>query len=130
MCIRHRHLSPKASAAISRRLLQDVLRERFAITKRDLSKAIEDFIALSDIPSHLANAVDAIRNVGNLAAHPLKDRSTGMVLDVEPGEAEWLLDVLESLFDFAFVQPERLRQQSEALNAKLAALGKPPMKSL
>jgi hypothetical protein len=46
----------------------------------------------------LASAVDAVRNVGNFAAHPIKSKSTGDVLDVEPGEAEWLLDALERLF--------------------------------
>jgi hypothetical protein len=39
---------------------------------------------------------------------------------VEPGEAEWTLDVLEILFDFYFVQPARLKAKRDALNKKLA----------
>ena len=50
------------------------------------------------------------------------------VVEVEPGEAEWNLDVLEGLFDFCFVQPTLMKKKREALNNKLAKAGKPPMK--
>lgn len=122
------NLSPKASAAISRRLLQDILREHFKVKPSDLSKEIDAFLALGGIPSYLAEDVDAIRNVGNFAAHPMKDTSTGQIIDVEPGEAEWLLDVLESLFDFAYIQPALRQQRKSNLNNKLGSVGKPPMK--
>ncbi len=110
------------------RHLQHVLREDFSITAGSLAAEIEAFIHLPGIPSHLTEAVDAVRNIGNFAAHPLKDQHTGEVVDVEPGEAEWLLEVLESLFNFKFVQPKRLEERRNQLNQKLAALGKPPMK--
>ncbi len=121
-------LSPKASAALSRRLLQDIIRQDFKITHPNLAQEIEAFINLKDVPSYLAQAVDAVRNIGNFAAHPLKDTNTGEVVEVEMGEAEWLLDVLEALFDFAFVQPKRLAERKRNLNEKLKAVGKPPMK--
>ena len=47
---------------------------------------------------------------------------------VEPGEAEWNLDVLEALFDFYYVQPAKHKKKKAALNKKLADAGKPPMK--
>jgi hypothetical protein len=47
---------------------------------------------------------------------------------VEPGEAEWNLDVIESLFDFYFTQPALLKKKRDALNTKLKAAGKPEMK--
>lgn len=121
-------ISPKASAALSRRILQDVLREQFSIRGGSLATEIDDFLKLKDVPTYLAEAIDAVRHVGNFAAHPLKDQETGDIIDVEPGEAEWLLEVLDSLFDFAFVQPKRLAAKRDALNSKLAALGKPPMR--
>ena len=52
------------------------------------------------LPSHLTGSLDAVRNIGNVAAHPTKSEASGEIIDVEPGEAEWNLDVLESLFDF------------------------------
>ena len=70
-----------------------------------------------------------MRNVGNFAAHLLKDTNTGEIVEVEPGEAEWLLDVLEGLFDFYFVQPATATPKRDALNVKLKAAGKPEMKS-
>lgn len=120
--------SPKASAAISRRCLQNLLREKANVNPSDLSKEIDEVVASKTLPTHLAEAIDAIRNVGNFAAHPLKSQNTGAIMEVEPGEAEWLLDVLEGLFDFYFVQPAILAKKRQALNQKLQEAGKPPMK--
>jgi hypothetical protein len=120
--------SPKASAALSRRLLQHIIREKAGIKEKDLAKEIEKLIDFGKIPSHLSAAVDGVRNIGNFAAHPIKSTNTGEVVDVEPGEAEWLLDTLEGFFDFYFVQPAILQKKRDELNAKLAEAGKPPMK--
>ena len=119
--------SPKASAALSRRCLQHLLREKARVKRGDLSKEIDE--AMPNLPSHLAEAIDAVRNVGNFAAHPNKSTSTGEVVNVEPGEAEWLLDTLEGLFDYYFAQPAILQAKRDALNAKLADTGKPELKS-
>lgn len=122
-------ISPKASAALSRRILQAVIREKFNILHKTLDKEIDEFIKLKDVPSSLAESVDAIRVVGNFAAHPLKTTNTGEIVEVEPGEAEWLLDVLEQLFDFAFVRPSKLKEQRDKLNEKLQSAGKPRLKT-
>ncbi|QTP33672.1 hypothetical protein B7759_02274 [Burkholderia glumae] len=119
--------SAKASAALSRRCLQMVLREN-GFTQKDLAPAIDAALASNSLPTAIADNLDAIRNIGNFAAHPMKDTSTGQILPVEPHEAEWNLDVLEELFDFFYVQPEKAKQRRAALDAKLAAAGKPPMK--
>jgi hypothetical protein len=121
-------VSPKASAAVSRRILQDVLENHYAIKKASLEKEIDEFIARPDIPPFLSQQVDAVRKIGNFAAHPLKSTRTSEVLEVEEGEAEWLIATLETLFDVAFIQPERLKRLKTQLNAKLNEAGKPPMK--
>ena len=120
--------SAKASAALSRRVLQHLLRDKAGVKKSDLSNEIDQVLKSKTLPSDLADAVDAIRNLGNFAAHPLKSTNTGQILDVEPGEAEWLLDVLEALFDFYFLRPAQLAKKRAALDKKLANAGKPPMK--
>lgn len=120
--------SPKASAALSRRCLQHVLREKAGVKHSDLAKEIQEVLDSGHLPSHLAESLDAIRNTGNFAAHPVKSKSTGEVVPVEPGEAEWNLEVLEALFDFYFVQPALLKKKRDALNKKLSDAGKPPMK--
>jgi hypothetical protein len=58
----------------------------------------------------------------------MKSKNSGEVLPVEPGEAEWNLDVLDALFDFLFVQPDKIAQRKAAPNQKLQAAGKPPLK--
>ena len=119
--------SPKASAALSRRCLQNLLRDKGGVKPSDLSKEIDKVIASGALPSHLVKGLDAVRNIGNFAAHPMKSTNTGEVVEVEPGEAEWSLDVLEGLFDFYFVQPAILQRKRDALNQKLADAGKPQM---
>lgn len=120
--------SPKASAAMSRRCLQNLLRETANVKHGNLNDEIQEVISKGGLPSHLSGDIDAVRLIGNFAAHPMKSNSTGEVLDVEPHEADWNLDVLEALFDFYFVQPAILAKKRAALNAKLAEAGKPPMK--
>lgn len=118
--------SAKASAALSRRCLQNLLRTAAGVTPQDLSKEIDE--VLPKLPSDLAGAIDAIRHIGNFAAHPTKSTNTGEIVPVEPHEAEWQLEVLEQLFDFYFVRPVQLQAKRDALNRKLAEAGKPPLK--
>jgi hypothetical protein len=118
---------PKASAALSRRLLQRVFHEHFKIKKRDLLTEIKTYLSTHKPPSYVAEQLDAVRTVGNFAAHPTKNKNTGQIVDVEPGEAAWLVELLDLLFDYWFVQPERQKQKKAALNSKLSAAGKPPM---
>ena len=120
--------SPKASAALSRRCLQHLLRDEFNVKPGTLADEIQQVIDGGKLPTYLIEAIDGVRNIGNFAAHPLKSQSTGEIIDVEPGEAEWNLDVLEGLFDFFFVQTEKLKLRRDALNKKLVDAGIKPMK--
>jgi hypothetical protein len=120
--------SPKASAALSRRCLQNLLREKAKTTKKDLFDQIQEVIDSKKLPSYLSEDLDAVRNIGNFGAHPIKSKKTGEIIEVEPGEAEWNLNILEQLFDFYFVQPEISRKKRESLNKKLKDAGKPQMK--
>lgn len=121
-------LSPKASAALSRRCLQSVLRDKAKTATKDLFDQIEEVVASGKVPSHIVDELHAVRNIGNFAAHPAKSKTSGVIFDVEPGEAEWNLDVLESLFDFYFVQPALSAKRKTELNKKLQEAGKPPVK--
>lgn len=120
--------SPKASAALSRRCLQHVLRSAAGVTAGNLAAEIQQVLDSGKLPSHLAESIDAVRNIGNFSAHPQKSTTSGAIVDVEPEEAEWNLDVLEALFDFYFVQPALIKAKRDALNKKLGEAGKPPMK--
>jgi hypothetical protein len=115
--------SPKASAALSRRNLQAILRDKANAKKKDLVDQIDE--VSPGLPSYIADSLHAVRNIGNFAAHPMKSKNTGDIVDVEAGEAEWNLDVLEMLFDFYFVQPEIAAKRKAELNKKLSEAGKP-----
>jgi hypothetical protein len=119
-------LSAKASAALSRRCLQAVLREAGKTRAKNLNDQIDE--VLPNLPSNIASNLDAIRVVGNFAAHPIKSQHTGAIIEVEIGEADWNLDVLDALFDFYYVRPELERKKREELNKKLQEAGKPPLK--
>ncbi len=120
--------SAKASAALSRRCLQIILREHAKVKPSDLSSEIDEVLASKQLPSYIASDVDAIRQYGNFAAHPIKSTNSLEIIDVEPGEAEWSLDVLVQLFDHYFVGPAEAQKKRDALNAKLAEAKKPPLK--
>jgi len=120
--------SPKASAALSRRCLQNLLREKAKTTRKDLADQIQEVLDKNLFPSHLSEGLDAVRNIGNFAVHTIKSKTTGEIVDVEAGEAEWDLDILEGLFDFYFVQPALLKKKKDQLNQKLGDVGKPAMK--
>lgn len=120
--------SAKASAALSRRTLQHILREKAGVKHSDLSKEIQEVLDSNRLPSDIAENLDAVRNIGNFAAHPMKTTRTGEIVDVEPNEAEWNLEVLEQLIDFYYVRPAVAKKKRDELNTKLESLGKPPIK--
>lgn len=125
------NISPKASAALSRRCLQAMLSSH-GYNDKNLVKQVESAIAETDasksLPSALRENIDAIRNFGNFSAHPITDQTTLQVVEVEEGEAEWCLQILLDLFDHYYVAPAKAAAKRAALGAKLAAAGKPPMK--
>lgn len=120
--------SPRAAGALLRRALQQLIRDTIGIKKRDLNSEIDELLQSGQLPGYIADIVDSVRAVGNFAAHPVKSTNTGDVIDVEPGEVELCFDVLESLFDFYFVQPAHVAAKKAAINQKLQEANKPPLK--
>jgi hypothetical protein len=124
-------ISPKASAALARRCLQNILRAH-GYKDKDLSREIDQLLNEKDpskgIPSTLRTTIDGIRNFGNFSAHPITDVTSLQIIDVEPHEAEWCLEILEEMFDHFYVKPEQAKAKKAALDAKLKAAGKPVSK--
>ena len=75
------------------------------------------------LPPYLAKEIDAVRVVGNNAAHPTKNDITGEIVDVTPGEAEATIDAVESLLEFCFAAPARQAERAAALDEKLTQAG-------
>ena len=74
--------SNKASAALSRRCLQNLLSKKAKTSSRNLAKQIQEVIDSGNLPSHLVEAIDGVRAIGNFAAHPIKSTNTGEIIEV------------------------------------------------
>lgn len=109
--------SPQASAALTRRCLQHLLHDYGNAKERDLANQIDE--VAPTLPGSLSDQLHAVRNIGNFAAHPQKSTNSAEIIEVEPQEAEWSLDVLEELFDHYFVKPALLQKRKEDLNKRL-----------
>ena len=103
--------SPKTNAALGRRLLQQLLEDKGNVKKGShLIDEIQYVINSHQLPQYLVDPIDDIRKIGNLGAHPMKRTSTGQIIDVEPGEAEHNLHVLEYRSAFISFSLRRLKQ--------------------
>ena len=124
-------ISSKASAALSRRILQSILNDQ-GYANRDLAKQVDSVLSERDpekvLPLYIRNRVDAIRNFGNFSAHEQKDKVTSEIIDVEPQEAEWCLEIVSDLFEHYYVRPTANAKKLADLNQKLQQAGKPPAK--
>jgi hypothetical protein len=103
------------------------LREKGGVKPSSLDDEIQEIIDSNKLPTELANNLDYVRIIGNFAAHPIKSKNSGVIFDVEVGEAEYNLDIIEELFDFYFVRPARIKKKKEELNVKLREAGKPEL---
>jgi len=56
--------------------------------------------------------------------------SEDRVIDVTPEEAEWTLRVVMGLFDYLIVGPAKDREMRAAIDEKLKAAGRKPIKPL
>jgi hypothetical protein len=114
--------SPRASAALSRRCLQHLLREKVHAPPSNLYHEIEWALANAGLPGHVTDSLHDLREIGNMAGHPNKSTATGEYMEVEPGEAEWTLDTLDALFAHYFIEPARTAARKAALAAKTGQL--------
>lgn len=90
-----RDLSPKASATLSRRCLQGMIRDYWNVqNKKSLYEEIDAI--KNQIKPSVFDAIDGMRNIGNIGAHMQKD--INLIIDVEPQEAQLLITLIENLF--------------------------------
>lgn len=124
-------VSAKAAAAIARRCLQGILWEQ-GYTQRNLVEQIEALLAEDGpraLPTAVGENVDAVRSFGNFSAHRINDRTTLQIIEVDPEEAEWCLEIIEELLDHYYERPAALAARRERINEKLRQAGKPELKA-
>ncbi len=111
-----RDLSPKASATLSRRCLQGMIRDFWDIRK---GRLVDEIQALLDkVDSTTWAAIDSDRKLGNIGAHFESDINT--IVDIEPNEAELLIGLIENLLQDWYIT----RHEKEArMNSLIKAAG-------
>lgn len=98
--------SPKASATLSRRCLQGMIRDYWGIVKNRLNDEVS---ALKDkVQPDLWQAIDSLRQIGNIGAHMEKD--VGLIVDIDPGEAEKLIRLIELLMKEWYINREERKK--------------------
>lgn len=112
-----RDLSPKASATLSRRCLQGMIRDFWGIADDNLYKEVT---ALKDkVEPKTWRAIDAVRSVGNIGAHMEKD--INVIVDVDSNEAAMLIGLIEMLIEDWYVN-EHERDQNLSGIINMAAI--------
>jgi hypothetical protein len=111
-----RDLSPKASATITRRCIQGIIRDFCRITKKRLIDEIKELRRLVDaseapagVQADTVDAIDHVRQIGNIGAHMEAD--VNVIIDVDPDEAQVLIELAELLFDEWYVAREERTQR-------------------
>ena len=109
--------SPKASATLSRRCLQGMIRDFWGIIEKTLSLEIKGLQGRIDKATW--EAIDAIRSVGNIGAHMEND--INLIVDVEPAEAAQLIGLIEFLLKDWYVGRHEREEHKKNVIALAAA---------
>jgi len=119
-------LSPKASATLARRCLQQILRNFFNVSEKTLYAEIQK--VKPSLPTAIWESLDSLREIGNIGAHPEPD--INVIVDVEPDEAATIIRVIEIVIEETYVARDRqkryLAEVKKLADAKKAAKALPP----
>ncbi|MFA4826886.1 MAG: DUF4145 domain-containing protein [Candidatus Shapirobacteria bacterium] len=106
--------SPKASATLSRRALQGMIRDFWGIKKPQDYKGLwtlkNEIVAIKNsVDSDVWAAIDAVRDIGNIGAHMELD--VNVIIDVEPEEATKLIGLIELLIEEWYINRYERKQR-------------------
>jgi hypothetical protein len=121
-----RDLSPKASATMARRCLQGMIRDFCKISRprlvdeiKTLRNDIDAGKAPAGVQADTMDAIDHVRSIGNIGAHMEAD--INVIVDVDPDEAQKLIELLELLFDEWYVARNTRQERLKAIGLVAAA---------
>jgi len=113
-----RDLSPKASATITRRCIQGIIRDFCEITTRrgrlideidELRRQVNAGKAPPGVQPDTVAAIDHVRQIRNIGAHMEAD--INVIVEVDPKEAQLLIELTEILFEEWYVAREQRKQR-------------------
>lgn len=95
------NLSPKASATLSRRCLQGIIRDYWEITNK--KNLYDEIGAIKDkVDPQVKKVLDSVRQIGNIGAH--MERDINLIVDIDPNEAERLIKLNEYLIEQWYIK--------------------------
>lgn len=108
--------SPKASATLSRRCLQGIIRDFWGVKPGRLVDEIDQIKEKTDPITW--GAIDAVRKLGNIGAH--MERDINLIVDVDPNEANLMISLVETLLSEWYVAKH---EREARMKAVIAAAG-------
>lgn len=108
-------LSPKASATLSRRCLQGIIRNVWDVKPGNLANEIQQIEG--EISEEALGSINLIRITGNIGAHMEKDAN--LIIDIDPDEARFLIELIETLIKEWYVEKHERKKRAEALEEKI-----------
>ncbi|NQU47793.1 MAG: DUF4145 domain-containing protein, partial [Planctomycetes bacterium] len=106
-------LSPKASATLSRRCLQGMIRDFWKIKKDRLVDEINELNGRIDPLTW--DGIDAVRKIGNIGAHMEKD--INVIVEVDPNEAALMIGLVEMLIEDWYIAKHNRKERLSALKS-------------
>lgn len=105
-------LSPKASATLSRRCLQGIIRNFHDVKPGTLNNEINQ---LKDIiPKSQYEVLHSLRKLGNIGAHLEEDVS--LIIEIKADEAEKLIKLIEYLFEKWYIEQKETEDLFDIIN--------------
>lgn len=108
------NLSPKASATLSRRCLQSLIRDFWGIKKNTLYQEITEL--QNHVSAEQWKVLNALRNLGNIGAHPEAD--VNLIIDIDPDDAVKIIKVIELLIKQWYIE----RHEQQKLYSEVTSL--------
>lgn len=82
-----------------------------------LTAAVADGSAVRGVTEETVEAIDHVRGIGNIGAH--MERDINLIVPVDPGEAQALIELIEMLFEEWYVARAKRQQKL----ARISAIG-------
>ncbi len=112
--------SPKASAAMSRRCLQGIIRDFWEIPEKDRGNLGAEINIIKDkIHPDTYASIKAIREIGDIGAH--MEKAVDTIVDVDPDEAQLLIELIETLLDDWYVASHKRKKRHEQLGSMVVS---------
>lgn len=109
-------LSPKSAAALLRRIVDGMLREK---TAPSTIFAMVEALRPPLLPDYVWNGLHDLREMGNWSAHP-KWSNVGEIVEVDVDEVSMCFDVVDQMFEHWYVGPWRENARKERLAQRKA----------